>query len=64
MRGAIVERIVERTDYETPAGAEWLHEQLSAAGIIERLEEAGAQEGDTVFLGKLETEYRFALDEP
>jgi len=64
VRGAIVERIVERTDYETPAGAEWLHEQLSAAGIIERLEEVGAQEGDTVFLGKLETEYRFALDEP
>ncbi len=64
VRGAIVERIVERTDYETPAGAEWLHEQLSGAGIIEQLEEAGAQEGDTVFLGKLETEYRFALDEP
>jgi len=64
VRGTVVERIVERTDYETPAGAEWLHEQLSAAGIIDRLEAAGAQEGDTVFLGKLETEYRRTLDQP
>ena len=62
VRGTLVNRIVERTDYETAAGAEWLHEQLSAAGIIRRLEEAGAVEGDTVFLGQVETEYNFALD--
>lgn len=61
--GSIVERIVERTDYNTEAGTEWLHEQLAAAGILNRLEEAGAQQGDTVFLGPLETEYRFALDQ-
>jgi len=64
VRGSIVERIVARTDYDTPAGAEWLHEQLCAVGVIDRLEAAGAQEGDTVFLGKLETEYRFAVDRP
>jgi GTPase len=62
VRGTIVSRIMDRTDYETAAGAEWLEEQLAAAGIIKRLEDAGAVEGDTVFLGQVETEYRFALD--
>lgn len=60
--GSEVERIVGRTDYSTEAGTEWLHEQLAAAGILDQLDEAGAQQGDTVFLGPLETEYRFALD--
>ncbi len=64
VRGTIVSRIMDRTDYETAAGAEWLEEQLAAAGIIRRLEDAGAVEGDTVFLGQVETEYRFALDGP
>ena len=64
VRGSEVERIVSRTAVNTEAGAEWLHEQLSAAGILDRLEDAGAREGDTVFLEELETEYRFALDEP
>lgn len=64
VRGSEVERIVSRTAIQTEAGAEWLHEQLSAAGILDRLEEVGAREGDTVFLEELETEYRFALDEP
>ncbi len=63
VRGTVVERIVERTDLTTPAGAEWLHEQLSGVGIIDKLDAAGAREGDTVFLGQLETVYSFSLDE-
>ncbi len=64
VRGSEVERIVGRTAVNTAAGAEWLHEQLAASGILDRLDDAGAREGDTVFLEELETEYRFALDEP
>lgn len=57
VRGAEVERMVARVDLDSQAGVEWLHEELDRAGVIERLDAAGAAPGDTVFIGEVELEY-------
>ncbi|MFP3902951.1 MAG: Obg family GTPase CgtA, partial [Armatimonadota bacterium] len=59
VRGTAIEKLISRLDADSPESAEWLHEQLSRLGVIERLNRAGATEGDTVFLENLETEYSF-----
>lgn len=64
VRGTEIERIMSRADTETFDGAEWLHEQLSRLGVLNELKRAGISEGDTVFLGQVETEYTSALDSP
>lgn len=57
VRGTVPERMVERTNLNTPDGVEWLHQQLDEAGVLARLEEMGAEPGDTVFIGDVELEY-------
>ena len=57
VRGAEVERLVSRVDLDSQAGVAWLHEELDRAGVIERLDDAGAAPGDTVFIGEVELEY-------
>lgn len=61
VRGTTVEKMIEATDMRNPAAIEWLHEKLDRIGILERLESLGAEEGDTVFLGEFETEYRLDM---
>jgi GTP-binding protein len=57
VRGTIPERMIERTNLDTPDGVEWLHQQLEEAGVLAQLDELGAEPGDTVFIGDYELEY-------
>jgi len=55
--GTVVERWAAMADLETPEGVAYLHRRLSAAGVVRRLEELGAKEGDTVAIGATEFIY-------
>ncbi len=57
VRGSEVEEMVTRTNLDSEAGVAWLHERLEKAGILQRLEDVGANEGDTVIIGDTELEY-------
>jgi GTPase len=59
VRGTDVEALVQRANLESRDGVEWLHAELDRSGVLFQLEEAGAREGDTVFIGDVELEYRF-----
>lgn len=54
VRGTVVERWAAMADLESPDGIEYLHQKLLRAGVIARLEELGAKEGDTVVIGDRE----------
>lgn len=58
VRGTDVEALVQRTNLDSDEGVEWLHTQLDRSGVLEMLEDAGAVEGDTVFVDDVELEYR------
>ena len=47
---------VNFNDYES---MNWFHKTLRASGVIERLRQLGAQEGDTVRLGEDGIEFDF-----
>ena len=57
VRGTDVEKVIERTDLESPGGVDWLHTRLDETGVLERLDSAGAEPGDTVFIGEAELVY-------
>ncbi len=57
VRGDEIEEMVERTDLSSPDGVAWLHERLQKAQIIQRLEQAGVREGDTIIIGETEMVY-------
>ncbi len=57
VRGTEVEKIVQQVNLETPEGPRRLQEQLRTTGLLERLQQAGVQEGDTVLIGEVELEY-------
>lgn len=57
VRGTEAEAAVQRTRLDSRESLEWLHGRLEALGVMERLEELGAQPGDTVFIGPVELEY-------
>lgn len=56
--GTAVEKLIARADLAHTEGAREAHLKLERMGIIERLEQLGAESGDTVFIGDLELEYR------
>lgn len=56
--GTEVERLLERADLRREEGIRETHLRLERLGVIARLEDLGAQAGDTVFIGDLELEYR------
>ncbi len=58
VRGTEPEALVARTNLDDQAGVAWLQENLEEMGVFERLEEMGAEEGDTVVIGDWELEYR------
>lgn len=46
-----VQRMVAMTDLNNRDAVRYLHRRLNRTGVIEKLREAGAQEGDTVYVG-------------
>jgi GTP-binding protein len=52
--GKKVERMVAMTDFGNPEGVRYLHRGLSRMGVLDKLREMGAEEGDTVMVGDYE----------
>lgn len=50
--GRRVMRLVTMTDLENSDAVRYLHRRLQRLGVIEKLRDLGAEEGDTVFVGK------------
>jgi len=57
IQGKRVERLVARTDWRYDESVRRLHRGLERLGVTEAMEEAGVQEGDTVFIGDAELEW-------
>lgn len=55
--GRPVERLVAMTDLDRDEAVQRLHRQLQRKGVLARLAEKGAQEGDTVRIGQTEFDY-------
>jgi GTPase len=55
--GKRVERLVAMTNLGNEESLRYLHRRLGRIGVIKRLEEMGVEEGDTIWIGKLELEY-------
>lgn len=49
--GKRIERMVAMTDLTNPAAVRYLHRRLGRVGVIQALRDAGADEGDTVYVG-------------
>ncbi|MFQ3587834.1 MAG: GTPase ObgE [Fimbriimonadaceae bacterium] len=49
--GRKVERIVAMTDLLNDSAVRYLHRRLQRIGVIDKLREAGAEDGDTVYVG-------------
>jgi GTP-binding protein len=57
VRGKRVERMAAMTNTENVEAMERLERNLRKMGVLDALEEAGVQPGDTVRLGKVELEW-------
>jgi GTP-binding protein len=57
VEGRRVERLVARTDWRYDESVRRLHRALERLGVTKAMEEAGVQEGDTVFIGDIELEW-------
>jgi len=64
--GRGIERLVAMTQLDNDAAVNRLHRTLEKTGIINKLRSLGAQEGDTVQIGKAEFDFfdEYALDVP
>ncbi|HEX6489206.1 MAG TPA: GTPase ObgE [Candidatus Dormibacteraeota bacterium] len=58
VRGEAVERLLQRTDFDSAEGLERFQGRLRRLGVDRALVEAGVQPGDTVRIGELEFEYQ------
>jgi len=58
VRGAAIERIVRRTNWDYEEAVDRFQRTLERLGLRQALEEAGVQEGDTVVIGDVELEWR------
>jgi len=58
LAGEQIQRLVERTDFDSPDSLQRFQVQLDRIGATAALEEAGARAGDTVRVGDLEFEYQ------
>jgi GTP-binding protein len=56
--GPAVERLVERTNFDSEQGLQRFQVALDRLGVSSGLEEAGAEPGDTVRIGRVEFEYQ------
>jgi GTP-binding protein len=57
VEGRRLERLVARTDWRYDESVRRLHRALEGLGVTKALEEAGVQEGDTVYVGETELEW-------
>ncbi len=57
VRGKRIERAAAMTNWDYYEAALRFHRIMEAMGIAQALEEAGVQEGDTVFIGNIELEW-------
>lgn len=55
--GKRVERIVAMTPMENEEAVQYLHSRLERMGVLSRLRDLGADEGDTVRIGEMEFSY-------
>jgi len=58
VRGDRVERLAGGIDWESPDAAAYFQQTLQRSGIDRALRDAGAEEGDTIRIGKREFEWR------
>ncbi len=58
VQGTEVERILQRTNLDSEEALLRLHMALNETGVIQALSRAGAEAGDTVFIGDVELEYQ------
>jgi GTP-binding protein len=58
VRGVRVERVAAMTPFGLPEAAARFQRQLRAMGVVEALNEAGVQPGDTVLIGEQELEWQ------
>ena len=54
IKGKRIERMVAMTDFGNDEGLRYLHRGLSRMGVLDKLREMGAEEGDTVYVGDYE----------
>ena len=57
VRGKRVERVVAMTDLQNPDAVEMLQRTLGKLGVLQELERAGVQSGETVHIGAAELEW-------
>jgi GTP-binding protein len=57
VQGVRVERVAAMTPFVLPEAVARFQRQLRAMGVVEALEEAGVQAGDTVYIGERELEW-------
>ncbi len=57
VQGKRVERLVARTDWRYDESVRRLHRTLERLGVTKAMEEAGVQNGDTVYIGDTELEW-------
>jgi GTP-binding protein len=57
IEGRQLERLVARTDWRYDESVRRLHRALEGLGVTKALEEAGVQEGDSVYVGETELEW-------
>ena len=57
VRGVRVERVAAMTPFNLPEAVARFQRQLRAMGVVDALEKAGVQSGDTVYIGEEELEW-------
>ncbi len=57
IRGAKIERMVSMTDLDNYDSVRYLHRRLIKMGVIDKLRDMGAEEGDNVYIGDFEFSY-------
>ena len=55
--GRSIETLISRTDLERDEAVQRLHRQLKSRGVLDKLAERGAKDGDTVRIGETEFDY-------
>jgi GTP-binding protein len=55
--GTDAERAVQRTDLDNPEAVRYLHRRLERMGVIRKLRDLGAKDGDRVLIGEFDLEY-------
>lgn len=57
--GGSMDSLIDAVNFSDYESMNWFHKTLKASGVIDRLREMGAQEGDTVRLGEDGIEFEF-----